>query len=297
MNNFRIGRHISASNGLPLIPSFAKNIGCNIVQVFLGVPHQILSKEKPIKDLIGFGQELIKHDMLSVIHGSYTINFCNPLESKLFQTGVISLVKDLNATSIIGGQCLGVIIHMGKNTKLINLSHQQAVNNYVNGIKQALAKSPKETIIILETGASQGNEVASKIEGLKEVYWSLDSSERSRVKFCIDTCHIFATGYDISTIDGVKSFFNQFHEKIGIKKIACIHFNDSLTKVGSHVDRHADITYGYIGEKGLKTVALFAKKHKIPLIMETPLYAINKKTNSEVTIEDELAIVYSWLNN
>ena len=95
--------------------------------------------------------------------------------------------------------------------------------------------------------------------------------------FCIDTCHIWTVGYDISTVCGVKKFFNDFEKYIGINKISCIHFNNSLSHLGSRLDRHGDIAYGMINIKGLSAFAKFCNKNKIPLITETPLLMTNRK--------------------
>jgi len=295
MTKFRVGRHINTSHGFITAPWYAECLGCTIMQIFLGAPQRILSKAKQKDDLVNFGKELEKRNLVMVVHGSYTINLCHPSKSKKFIASVKSLVQDLTSTAYIGPKCLGVIIHMGKNISENKLSDDDALNNYVYGLQKALKLSPNSTNIILETGASQGSEIASKIDGLSEIYWKLGEDERKRIMFCIDTCHIWATGYDISSPVGVKRFFKEFDNKIGIEKIACIHFNDSKTILESCVDRHADLGYGYIKELGLKTIALFAKKNDIPLIMETPLDAINKKTNKEVTFEEEFYKVKSWL--
>lgn len=293
MAKFRIGRHIHTRDRLASIPEQISKIGYQIFQIFLGVPHQILSKPKPENDLAELGKELEKYQLECVIHGSYTINLCHPSGNKLFQTSLKSLVQDLRSSAKIGRRCLGVIIHMGKNVKINGISNKKALDNYVKGLKLALQQSPVDTVIVLETGASQGCEIASKIEGLAEIYQSLNESEQSRIKFCIDTCHIFATGYDISTRGGAKSYFVKFNELIGIDKVACIHFNNSKTPLESHVDRHADLEYGYIKADGLKTIAQIAKKHRIPLIMETPLDSVNPETNQDVTFIEELDFVYS----
>lgn len=295
MTEFRLGRHINISHGFVSAPLYAKTIGCDIFQVFLGAPQQVLSKARQKEELIEFGKQLVKLKLFMVIHGSYTINLCHPVGSKKFEASVKSLVQDLNASVHIGNRCLGVIIHMGKNIPENKISYEDAIDNYVSGLQKALESTPINTTIILETGASQGSEVASEIDGLSEIYWKLKKKQRNRVAFCIDTCHIWATGYDISSPVGVKKFFKEFDDKIGLEKISCIHFNDSKTGLKSCVDRHADLGYGHINSKGLKAIAIFAKKNCIPIIMETPLDAINPETNREVTFEGELEKVKSWL--
>ena len=213
MGKFRIGRHINVSPGFLTAPAYAKSIGCDIFQIFLGVPQFIISKARPEADLKKLGETIKKLKLTMVIHGSYTINLCHPKKNNLFKTSVKSLVQDLNASAVIGKKCLGVIIHMGKNIPGNKISNQEALENYIIGLKEALSQTPDNTTIILETGASQGNEIASKIEGLSEIYWNLNESERERVEFCIDTCHVFSSGYDLSTPKGVKIFLRFQHSE------------------------------------------------------------------------------------
>lgn len=295
MADFRLGRHINIGNDFAAAPSYAKSLGYSIFQIFLGVPYKVLTKNVRKEHLIGLGTELIKKNIVMVIHGSYTINLCHPQWSTKYNASIKSLIQDLNASYLIGKNCLGVVIHMGKNISANNISDAQALNNYVIGLKDALKQTHSATSIILETGASQGSEIGSRLDRLAEIYKKLTREEQSRINFCIDTCHIWATGYDISTHSGVKKFFEEFNDKIGIKKIACIHFNDSRTPLNSHVDRHADLGYGFVGSIGLKAIAQFAKKNNISLITETPLDSVNPKTNKDVTFEEEIATMKLWL--
>lgn len=293
MDCCKIGRHINLSRGLHTVPQHAKSIGCNIFQIFLGSPQLTLSKKRTDDELINLRSELEKYNMQMVIHGSYTINLCHKSSSTKYINSQKSLVQDLLASEKIGQQCLGVIIHMGKNVEEIGIDDDTAINNYIRGVSDAINSTTTATII-LETGASQGNEVGSSMKDLCKIYNRISESHRSRVKICIDTCHIWASGYDISNKNSVKNFFEHFNKLIGIKNISCIHFNDSRTNLNSNIDRHADLGYGYIGDNGLKFVAQFAKKHNIPVIMETPLDAVNPKTNKNISSIDEMTKVTQW---
>lgn len=290
-----IGRHLGLSQGLAATPVISRSIGYEIFQIFLGVPQQVISKPKPVKDIKDLAKALEKTDQHMVIHGSYTINLCHPPESPKAATSVKSLIQDLKASALLGERCLGVIIHMGKNIPANGLDEEKALSNYRKGLRAALKATPPETTIILETGAGQGSEVGTMIEGLAKIYHGLAEEHQSRITFCIDTCHIWAAGYDISTSAGVKAYFREFNEAIGIEKISCIHFNNSKTACGSCVDRHDDLDYGLIDPKGLRAVARYAQRHQIPLVMETPLDAVDSETNQDITHEDELALVRSWL--
>ena len=149
--------------------------------------------------------------------------------------------------------------------------------------------------IILETGAGVGLEVGTQINKLAWIFHQLKKSEQSRIKFCIDTCHIWAAGSDISNKTLVRKFFSEFDELIGIDNIICIHFNNSVGGLGSKTDRHADLLYGSINPAGLEAIAKFAYLHKIPLIMETPLRAVNPLTDADITFGEELLTVKKWI--
>ena len=295
MTKFHIGRHISISHGFLGIPSMVHHLGYNFFQIFMKSPESLTLKMRNKEDLAEFALELEKYHLEMVIHGSYAINLAQPVKSKKFVSSVRSLVQDLESAAIIGNRCKGVIIHMGKNVPENKISYERAVDNYIGGLALALKDSPPPTVIILETGAGQGSQITNKIGDLAELYWRMNPEQRSRIKFCIDICHIWAVGYDISSAQGVRKFFDEFSKKIGLDKIACIHFNDSKTPLGSKVDRHADLGYGLIGTEGLKAVAKFAFKHKISLVAETPLSAINPKTNQDIDFEDELQRIKGWI--
>ena len=295
MSILYIGRHINTITDFTTAPIFGKKLGCNIIQIFLGDPQQAFTKAKSKADLLTFKSNLEKTNIRVVIHGAYSINLCRSPNTSRYRTSLKSLVSDLNSSEIIGSNCLGVIIHMGKNISDDQISNTIAVKNYTRGLSEALKLSPASTYIILETGAGVGTEVGSDIETLAHIYHGLNPSEQSRIKFCIDTCHIWARGYDISDEPHVKKFFSKFDKLIGISKIALIHFNNSKTPIGSRVDRHADLAYGLISLKGLEAIAKFAYKHFIPLIMETPLTSIDPVNNKEITYESELRIVMNWL--
>lgn len=232
-----------------------------------------------------------------VIHSNYTINLCNPPKSRKYINSINCLTNDLHSSSLIGESCIGVVLHLGHNIVQNNISDDQAINNYVNGLITALNKTPINSIIILETGASQGKEIGSRLEILAKIYHQIDAKYQKRINFCIDTCHIWASGYDISNENGVKKYFMQFDKLIGINKITCIHLNNSKTKLNSHVDRHADLAYGHINPKGLAAFTLYAQKYGIPIITETPLDAINPKTNHSITPEEEIELIKSWIKS
>lgn len=199
---------------------------------------------------------LEKNDFLLFIHSSYIINL-----SKKGYSHII-LIKELEDSIKLGAE--GCIIHQGKS---VELPEYQAIDNYRENIKKCIKKVPKATII-LETSAGQGTELFYKLEDLAKFYHSFNKKEKNHLMFCIDTCHIFAAGYDISTSKNALIFLKLWKKLIGLRKIACIHFNNSKDVLGSKVDRHAQIYDGKIGIEGLKLFIKFAIQMKIPIILE-----------------------------
>lgn len=291
MNNLYLGRHISIDNIIETIDAY----GYNIIQIFLVSPHKISPNKKKKEELLKIKTILKQKKILLVIHGSYAANLSHPDGSYKKKMSIKSLVQDLISSSIIGKRCIGVIVHMGKNVATNNIPEAEAIQNYIDGINDVLFNSPVETTLIIETGASQGTEIPSNISQLANIYHAI--IQKKRIKFCIDTCHIWASGHNIGTKIDAKKYFKKFNSKIGINKIACIHFNNSKTALGSKIDRHADLEYGLISSEGLQTVAKIAKHYSIPLIMETPLESFNKKTNTIITESDEIKTILKWTNH
>jgi len=286
MGRLIFGRHLSLEGDITTVPERAAQMGYGCFQVFLGSPQRLINKKKSVKELEKLRDNLESYKMLMVIHGNYTLNFASPLGSKLSLSSINSLVSDLSQASVIGERCLGVIIHMGKNIEKNGMTDTEAYKCYISSIQEVLGRT-EDSNVILETGASQGKEIGSRLSGLSRIYRGFSRKEKKRIKFCIDTCHIWASGYDISSKEGVDKYLSKFDNLIGLEKIALFHFNDSQNELNSHKDRHADLGYGKIG-KGLRYIARFSKKRGIPLIMETHLYAFNQKTGRQITYEDEI---------
>jgi len=128
--------------------------------------------------------------------------------------------------------------------------------------------------IFIETSSGQGSELCYKLEDLVYFFKKLLRNKKVTNKFmlCLDTCHLFSSGYDLTTIGTVKMFFEIIDELIGINKIGLIHLNDSKTKIGSRIDRHECLGKGYIGMRGLIEFCNYASKYNIPIILETETY-------------------------
>lgn len=280
-----IGRHIGLTEEFENTPNIAIKHNYNCMQIFISNPQQYSFKQRTEKELKEFKEKIEKNNIKLFIHSSYTINLC---QEKPF---IKSLIRDLEACHILNG--IGCVIHMGHYS---NDSEEHALNQYIINLKYVINKTNKlKSLIILETGASQGIEAGSKMEKLGYIYNSLSIEEKKRVGICIDTCHIWVSGYDISTKTKVDNFFKLTDKSFGNENIVLFHFNDSYNTFNSHIDRHMNIGYGTIPEEGLMAIFHYAKKHNIPLITETPSGKVsNYKTKKEITFEDDHVKLLEW---
>ena len=154
----------------------AKNENANFYQIYLKSPQSTKGPRQKKEDLEFVNKELNKNNMKLVVHASYMLNFCNPPDSFIHKHAIKSLKNDLEDSIIIGA--IGVIVHMGKNVKKLNITNQEAQDNFVIGIKNVLENSPKESIIIFETGAGQGSEICTSIVDLGKLYRCFSEKEK-----------------------------------------------------------------------------------------------------------------------
>jgi len=248
--------------------------GGNTSQIFVSSPIAKLS-ESAWKDFQTNGAQIKefcdkqKHTVF--IHSAYTLNFSkNAREEHPYW--IDAMVKELTLADMIGAR--GCVLHMGKAVKLSQEDAEQNMYDNVITLLDRMKSAGIRAKLILETSAGQGSEILATrnndISRLAAFFKRFPASYHNHLQFCIDTCHIFAAGYDISTKQHVETFFQEWDARIGIKHIALIHFNNSIHDLGSGKDRHACIEYGKIPVEGLQAFAICAGQHGIPLVLETP---------------------------
>lgn len=247
----------------------AKEDGCNFIQIFTGDPCKFVYNPKPI-----INSHLKNWKGGIVVHGNFLINLCRPSTDKIAKNSIYLLKKDLEIAEKINA--IGVIIHMGKDTA--KLGYQNAFDTYINNLNTILKES-KKGIIILETGAGVGTEVGTRLNELGKIRDKVIDNDR--IKFCIDTCHIFSAGYDLSNDIVVDSLEGYIENTLGWDNIIVLHCNDSKNCLCSKKDYHADITNGIISNKNIGSFMKFInmfKKRNIPIILETPTDSVDFKT-------------------
>lgn len=169
--------------------------------------------------------------------------------------------------------------------------------NYIRGIKTALVRSDARSTLILETGTGCGNEVSTTLEELGDIRKGLTDSEKNRVKYCLDTCHLFAAGYAIDDPSYLKVFEIEIDNNLGWENVVVVHLNDSKDKFNSHKDNHDDIGKGEMNFYGLMKFVDICVRRKIPMILETPCNFYNEVQFTHVAqmklIRDYHRIIHS----
>lgn len=202
----------------------------------------------------------IKREHL-IIHAPYIINPATTDPDKR-DFCINFLTQEVKRSYAMGSKV--IVLHPG-NT--LGLPIDIAINNICSVVNQII-ENTKETdvVIAFETMAGKGTEVGRTFEEIRKLLDGI--KEQKRVGVCIDTCHIFDSGYDI--VDDYDNVKKMLDEKVGINRIKVIHLNDSKNPMGSHKDRHANIDQGYIGFKALQRVCTDPIFENIPKILETP---------------------------
>ncbi len=259
-----IGAHESISGGIYKAFERAESAGCKTLQVFTKNNNQWNGKPLTDEDIANYNTAGSKSNITPVIaHDCYLINLCaiNPDTLKKSRDAYLD---ELQRCEMLGIPYLNFHpgAHMGKGEdegiKLIieslNIAHEQT-----KGYK---------VLSVLETTAGQGSAIGYTFEHLHKIINGVE--EPNRMAVCVDTCHIFASGYAIHTESGYEKTFKEFDAVIGLKRLVAFHVNDSKKGCGSKVDRHEHIGKGAIGEKGFKLLMRDERFISIPKILETP---------------------------
>ena len=268
----KIGAHVSAAGGIFNAPKNANLINANAFAFFTKNQRQWSAKPLNLDDINLF-REQCEHFNIELEHilphDSYLINLGHPEKEKLEKSRKAFNIE-MKRSEEIGLKLLN--FHPGSHLNAI--SEDECLNKISESINYSLNYTSGVTAVI-ENTAGQGTNLGFKFEHLAKIIDKVE--DKSRVGVCIDTCHAFAAGYDLSSIKNVKKVFQEFSNIIGFKYLKGIHLNDSKKKLGSRVDRHESIGKGYVGYDVFRFIMKSEKFNNIPLILETSNPDIWKK--------------------
>lgn len=259
-----LGAHVSAAGGADKAIARADALDMTAFQLFTKNANQW--KAKPLDPAVveRFRADLEQSNIDYVVaHDSYLINIATP-DDELWEKSKQALKIELDRCDTLGVPWL--VAHPGAHVKSGVEAGIARVAEAVNQIHDEMPDST--TKLTLETTAGQGTTLGSTFEELAEMIDLIDAKDR--VAVCLDTCHIFVAGYDITTEESYQKTMDQFDDVIGLDRLAVIHLNDSLKGLGSHRDRHSNIGEGALGKDPFRFLLNDERLDGLPGILETP---------------------------
>src|SRR3954468_4936612 len=259
-----LGAHQSIAGGYYKAVETAHRLKCDCVQVFTKNNNQWRAKELTDEDVRLFKAKLkelgVKHPLA---HDSYLINLASP-DPVLWKKSVDSFVMEMLRADRLGIPYL--VTHPGAHTVS---SEEQGIAAIVRALDETHRQTRGiKTKCLLETTAGQGSCIGCRFEQLATILDSVGGPDRLGI--CVDTCHIFAAGYPISTEKDYQATMKALDKTVGLKVVRAIHLNDSLKPLGSRVDRHAHIGRGLIGKEAFRLLLNDPRYRKTPMYLETP---------------------------
>ena len=259
------GAHVSASGGVENAPRNASTIGATAFALFTKNQRQWRSAPLTTASIEAFGRELAAAgiDPRHVLpHDSYLINLGHPEEEGLERSRE-AFLDEMQRCEQLGLDRLN--FHPGSHLKKI--STEECLDRVAESINIALRATSGVTAVI-ENTAGQGSNVGFAFWQLKRIIDGVE--DKSRVGICLDTCHSFAAGYDLSTELACERTFEEFDREVGFQYLRGVHLNDALRPLGSRIDRHTPLGEGQIGWNCFRFIARDSRFDDLPLILETP---------------------------
>ncbi|HHW61815.1 MAG TPA: deoxyribonuclease IV [Syntrophomonadaceae bacterium] len=269
LNPTRIGAHLPIGKGLKYVADEAVARGLEALQIFVRNPRGGVARKLSEEEISYFNTTMHAHDIKPVVvHIPYT---CNPAAVKddVYKFALQVVQEELERCSTLGADYL--VLHPGSYTSS-NL--EQGIKRIVTLLNQVLDHYTGETTLLLETMAGRGTEIGRNFEEINTIMQAIHN--KRHIGVCIDTCHLFAAGYDVSSTEGIEDLLAAIDHTCGREAIKILHSNDSQTELGSRRDRHAHIGEGFIGESSFRKLLHHEFFSKLPFILETPYEELDK---------------------
>ncbi|ACF12112.1 apurinic endonuclease Apn1 [Chlorobaculum parvum NCIB 8327] len=276
----RVGAHVSIAGGVENAPLNAQKIGAKAFAMFTRNQRQWHSAPLSTASIEAFRRNCEEAGFLPqhiLPHDSYLINLGAPEVEKLEKS------RKAFTTEMQRAEALGLTMlnfHPGSHLNLV--SENECLATIAESVNLSLNATAGVTAVI-ENTAGQGSNLGWRFEHLARIIELVE--DKSRVGVCLDTCHLFASGYDLRTPEAFDATLAEFDRVVGLSYLRGMHLNDAKQKLGSRVDRHACIGEGMIGREAFVHLMQHPAMEEIPLILETP--------NSESWAE-EIEMLYSF---
>ena len=280
-----MGFHVSVAGGISNSVENAKKLGCTAFQIFSRNPRGWAAKPLRQDEVDLFKNSLCASGIEKtsvVVHMPYLPNLSGP-PGELYERSVKTLTEEMQRCDLLGISYL--VLHLGSH---MGRGSNSGIDQLVNALTAANdhSKSANAVVVLLENNVGQKNSVGGTLEELRLILDRLDSSKQFGL--CIDTCHLFASGYDLRTREDVDIILEKIKHVLGLKELKMVHLNDSKGKLGSNLDRHEHIGLGSIGVEGITAFLVHRAIQALPIIMETP---IDKRRGDEQNLSVVLDMI------
>jgi deoxyribonuclease IV len=274
----RFGAHVSSSGGISNAIGRGSALGCEALQVFTHNPRTWRPINHTPEQIAAFREGAAAAGIGPLVsHGLYLINLGAPDREvptgppgkpatrtrNIYRSSIESLMQHLAVGEELGLQ--GVVLHVGSSK---GSTEEEAIARIGAGIAEAFDAVPGACAVFLENTAGAGDTIGRTFAQLRAVADAVDHPER--LGFCLDTQHLFASGYPVHEPGGVDRVLEEFGLTVGLDRLRCLHLNDSKTAFGSNRDRHENLGDGEIGEAGMRSVLGAPALQGLPVILEVP---------------------------
>jgi deoxyribonuclease IV len=261
----RLGAHIGIAGGLPEAVREGRAIGCEAIQIFSKSPQMWegppVAPDAAVAFRAAVAAEGLRH---TAVHHGYLINLGSP-KAFMLRKSRRAFLDEIQRAELLGVD--GLVFHPGAH---LGSGTELGLATIAESVRGALEKVPDGKVrLLLENAAGQGTALCSTLEELQTVLAAIDAP--ARVGVTLDTCHLFAGGWDFRTAEGYGRLVDQVEATIGRASVGAFHLNDAKAPLGSHLDRHENIGHGEIGRDGFASLVSDSRWAEVPGYLETPI--------------------------
>jgi deoxyribonuclease IV len=255
------GAHVSAAGGIDTAIDRIAAIGGDCVQVFTQSPRMWRPTNHSDEAIAAFRAKRAEHGIGGVVcHALYLCNLAAP-DRTIHTKSIAALQATVAAGSAIGAD--GVIFHVGS---ALGAGFRAGLTRTCRALAQILERCDGDTWLLIENSAGTGDTIGRSLE---ELHTLIERLDHPRLGLCLDSCHLYASGYDVTDPERVDELVREVDDRVGLDRLRALHVNDSATPLGSNRDRHADLLEGEMGE-GLGAFLAHSRLQHLSAYLETP---------------------------
>ncbi len=249
------------SGGIKKALDNAVGMNADVVQLFVQSPRTWRFPNHDPKELEKFRERRDELGMAALVHSLYLVNLAAP-DKAIYKKSVDTMRSTMDAACAIDAD--GVVFHVGSH---LGAGLEAGLKRVVPALEQVLERCNERTWLLMENSAGTGGTIGRSVDELAVIFDALGQHER--LGLCLDSCHWYASGVDVTDREGLDAALKDVDRRIGLDRLRALHANDSKTPLGSNRDRHDNIGDGFMGE-GLGVFLAHPRLQRLPVVLEVP---------------------------